>query len=134
MAAFSTQDQLNKVSPPYAKARRAGEFLYVSGQLPIDNVTGKMEPGISLQAHQSMKNIMQIIEAEGLTSDNIIKVTIYLTDINHLTQVNEVYKSYFPGQLPARVALQVAALPGGSLIEIDAVAYESVVKNGTPSC
>lgn len=123
MAVLSAQDQLATNVKPYADSVMAGELLFISGQLPIDLTTGALvENDILKQTHQSMKNLIRILERQEMSSDEIVKVNIYLKNIEQLSLVNEAYLSYFHDHRPARVALQVASLPQNALVEIDAVA------------
>lgn len=107
---------------PYSQAVASGELLYTSGQLGIDMETGKLAEGVQAQAHCSMKNLGQILAAHGLDYSNILKTTIFVKDLADFATVNQVYASYFTGDYPARSCVQVAALPLGGLVEIEAVA------------
>ena len=111
---------------PYSQAVRAGDFLYVSGQVPIDPKTGAVvEGGIQAQAHQVFKNLKAILEAAGMSFDNVVKTTVLLADMGDFATVNEIYAQYFNGAiLPARAAFQVAALPKAAMVEIELVAYQ----------
>ena len=109
---------------PYSQAIKAGNTIYISGQLPIDPATGEFKEGcIRCKARQSLNNIKNILQAEGLTMSHIVKVTILLTDINDFAAVNEVYADFFQPPFPARSAFAVAALPKGAPIEIEAIAH-----------
>ena len=108
---------------PYSQAVRVGNTVYVSGQLPIDPETGEFKEGcIRCKTRQSLTNIKHILEAEGLSMKNVVKVTVLLTDINDFSAVNEVYADFFEAPYPARSAFAVAALPKGAPIEIEAIA------------
>ena len=111
---------------PYSQAVRAGDFLYVSGQVPIDPKTGAVvEGGIQAQAHQVFKNLKAILEEAGMSFDNVVKTTVLLADMGDFATVNEIYAQYFNGAiLPARAAFQVAALPKAAIVEIELVAYQ----------
>jgi 2-iminobutanoate/2-iminopropanoate deaminase len=110
---------------PYSQAIKAGNFLFVSGQLPIDPLTGQFAgDDISSQTKQSLKNLQAIIEAAGMNIDHIIKVTVYLSDMNNFAAMNEVYSTVFKTAYPARVAVEVARLPKDALVEIEATAYK----------
>ena len=111
---------------PYSQAVRAGDFLYVSGQVPIDPKTGAVvEGGIQAQAHQVFKNLKAILEEAGMSFDNVVKTTVLLADMVDFATVNEIYAQYFNGAiLPARAAFQVAALPKAAMVEIELVAYQ----------
>ena len=111
---------------PYSQAVRAGDFLYVSGQVPIDPKTGAVvDGGIQAQAHQVFKNLKAISEEAGMSFDNVVKTTVLLADMGDFATVNEIYAQYFNGAiLPARAAFQVAALPKAAMVEIELVAYQ----------
>ena len=111
---------------PYSMAVWAGNSLYVSGQLGTDPITGQMpEDGFTGEVHGVMKNIERILKAAGLDFSNVVKSTVYLTDIKDFTSMNDIYKTYFKsGQYPARETVQVAALARGAHIEISVVAYK----------
>lgn len=107
---------------PYSQAVVAGDFLFTSGQLPLDPATGKMPEGsIEVRAHQVFKNLSAIAEEAGTSLDNAIKTTVYLSDIADFQAVNAVYGEYFKAPFPARSAFQVAALPLGADVEVEAV-------------
>ncbi len=107
---------------PYSQAIKAGNLLFTSGQLPIDPATGKMAEGtITDRAHQAIKNLAAIVEEAGGKLDDVVKTTVFLADIADFQAVNEVYAQYFPAPFPARSAYQVAALPLGADIEIEAI-------------
>nr|WP_295869000.1 RidA family protein [uncultured Chitinophaga sp.] len=109
---------------PYNQAVKAGNILYVSGQIPVDPATGELvKSGISDEAHMVMKNLQAVLKEAGLTFDNIVKTTIFLTDMNDFPKVNEAYGSYFTGNYPARETVQVAALPKGVNVEISVIAH-----------
>jgi len=99
-------------------------MIYTSGQIPIDPVTGELVPGGAVeQCHQVLKNLKAIIKAGGSRMEDVVKTTVYVTDLEEYVTINEVYSQYFRGDhLPARSFVQVAALPKGALVEIDAVA------------
>ena len=107
---------------PYSQAVASRDLLYTSGQLGIDLDTGKLAEGVQAQAHCAMKNLGQILAAHGLAYDRILKTTIFVKDLADFATVNQVYAGYFEGDYPARSCVQVAALPLGGLVEIEAVA------------
>lgn len=108
---------------PYSQAIEAGNFLFASGQIPINPATGNVEAqGISAQAEQSMKNVGEILKAAGLTYDNVVKTTCYLAEIADFAAFNEVYAKYFT-QNPARSCVAVKDLPKGVLCEVEVTAY-----------
>lgn len=108
---------------PYSQAVKAGNLVFVSGQMPVDPSTGEIiRSDAGEQAKQCLKNIMSILGEADLTADRIVKVTIYLKDMNNFSQVNEVYASFFQGKYPARVCVEVSRLPKDVDVEIDAIA------------
>lgn len=110
---------------PYSQAIKAGNTVYVSGQLPIDPTTGEFAVGgIQSEARQSLTNIKNILAEVGMTMANVAKVTVLLRDIQDFAAVNEVYAEFFQQPYPARSAFAVAALPKGANIEIEAIAAE----------
>ena len=111
-----------KAIGPYSQAVATESLLFVSGQLPLDPVTGDfVQGGISEHTHQCLKNIRAIAQEAGTDLDHAVKMTIYLKDIQNFSAVNEAYAEYFPQDPPARSAFQVAALPKNAEIEIEAV-------------
>ena len=110
---------------PYAQAVkvRAQEMLFCSGQIPLDPATGALVGGpAAVQAARVMDNLKAVVEAAGFTMSDVVRTTIYLTDLAAFGEVNKVYEGYFAGTFPARATVQVAALPRGVAVEIDAVA------------
>ena len=108
---------------PYSQAVRAGNTIYGSGQIPIDPATGEFAGSdIASQARQSLTNIRNILAAAGTDMAHVVKTTVLLADIKDFTAMNEVYAGFFTEPFPARAAFQVAALPKGALVEIEAVA------------
>ncbi len=108
---------------PYSQAVRSGRFLFCSGQIPLDSKSGQIVSGdIAAQTRRVLDNIAAVLRAEGLTFDNVVKTTIFLTDLGDFQTVNEIYGSYFKQDPPARSTVQVSALPKGAKIEIDAIA------------
>lgn len=109
---------------PYSQAIRAGDFLYTSGQIPLDPATGELLQGaIEDETRQVMQNLAAVLEAAGASWGQIVKTTIFLTDLSDFAAVNGVYGAHFSGSPPARSTVQVAALPRGARVEIEAVAY-----------
>ncbi|PTW60551.1 2-iminobutanoate/2-iminopropanoate deaminase [Breoghania corrubedonensis] len=107
---------------PYSQAIRTGNLLFVSGQLPIDPATGAFAPGGAVeQARQSLKNIAAIAQAAGTDMARCVKTTVLLTDLGVFGAVNEEYATFFQAPFPARACYEVAALPKGALVEIEAV-------------
>lgn len=107
---------------PYSQAVEMNGTLFVSGQLPADPLTGEFPEGIEAQTRRSLDNLGYILEEAGLTFDDVVKTTVLLDDIKNFAAMNAVYAEYFKGDKPARVCYEVAALPKGAKVEIDAVA------------
>ena len=108
---------------PYSQAIQAGEFLYVSGQIPVDPATGEIPGTVSLQAKRSLENLKAIVEAAGYSLTDVVKTTVFAADIADFAEVNAVYAEYFPNNAPARSFVAVKDLPKGVKIEIEAVAW-----------
>jgi 2-iminobutanoate/2-iminopropanoate deaminase len=111
---------------PYSQAIRAGETVYVAGQIPVDPQTNQIVEGdAAVQARQVLENIKAILEAAGVSMDRVVKTTIFLADVNDFAAVNAVYAEYFTDTLPVRSTVAVAALPGGGAkLQVDAIAVE----------
>ncbi len=110
---------------PYSQAIKAGEFVYISGQLPIDPKTKEFASvEIKGQTEQSLKNLEAILKEVGYTLENVIKTTVLLDNIADFKEMNEVYAEFFKVDCPARAAFEVSKLPLGALVEIEAVAYK----------
>src|SRR5947208_10502150 len=108
---------------PYSQAVRVGNFVFCSGQIPLDPATQQMVTGdISAQTTCVMQNIAAVLQAEGLGFDNIVKTTIFLTNLGDFQTVNELYGSYFKSDPPARSTVQVSGLPKGAAVEIEVIA------------
>ena len=107
---------------PYSQAIKAGNFIFVSGQLPIDPATGAFPETIEEQTRQSLTNCKAVLEAAGLTMANVIKTTVFLSDMNNFGAMNGVYATFFEGACPARSAVEVARLPKDALVEIECIA------------
>ena len=119
---ISTTDAPAAVGP-YSQAVRVGSTVYCAGQIPLDPKSGQIVSGdISAQTRRVLDNITAVLKAEGLTFRDIVKTTIFLTDLADFQTVNEVYASYFKQAPPARSTVQVPALPRGARIEIEAIA------------
>jgi 2-iminobutanoate/2-iminopropanoate deaminase len=113
-----------KAVGPYAQAVRAGDFIFGSGQIPLDPSSGQIvSGGIVAQTRRVMDNLTAVLAAAGASTDDVVRTTIYLIDLGDFSQVNEVYATYFPENPPARATVQVAGLPRGASIEIDFIAY-----------
>lgn len=107
---------------PYSVATEANGFVFISGQVALDPETGEREPDdVTAQSHRVMKNIGVILGDVGLSYSDIVKTTIFLSDMGDFSKVNEVYGAYFEEDPPARSTFQAGALPGGFLVEIEVV-------------
>jgi 2-iminobutanoate/2-iminopropanoate deaminase len=109
---------------PYSQAIRVGRTLYVSGEIAIDPTTNQFMTGASIedQTDRVLKNLAGILTAAGLTLDNVVATTVYLSDLNDFAKMNQVYATFFPHAPPARATLQVAGIPKGAKVEISAIA------------
>ena len=108
---------------PYSQAIKAGDFLYVSGQIPVDPATGNVPAEISAQARQSLENLKAIITEAGYTLADVVKTTVFAADIANFAEINTVYAEYFSKDAPARSFVAVKDLPKGVGLEIEAVAW-----------
>jgi len=107
---------------PYAQAVRAGGMVFISGQIPLDPATGVMvEGGVEEQTHQVLANLDAVVKAAGADRADIVKVTIFLTDLGAFEAVNRIYGDWLEGHRPARATVEVSALPKGALVEMDAI-------------
>ena len=104
---------------PYAQAIQAGDVLYASGQLGLDPATGELPEGAAAQAHQALANIRAILDKVGFEKTDVVKTTVFLTDMGAFASVNEIYAAFFGEHRPARSCVEVAALPKGGLVEIE---------------
>ena len=112
---------------PYSQAVRVGDLLYCSGQIPLDPATGALVTGgVDAQARQVMKNMAEVLAAAGASWGQVVRTTIFLTDLGDFTVVNGVYGEYVGPVPPARSTVQVAALPKGAAVEIDVIAHLGV--------
>jgi 2-iminobutanoate/2-iminopropanoate deaminase len=108
---------------PYSQGVRVGSTLYCAGQIPLDPRSGQIVTGgIDTQTRRVMDNIAGILKAEGMSFENVVKTTIFLTDLAHFQAVNEIYGSCFKKEPPARSTVQVSGLPKGALVEIEVIA------------
>lgn len=108
---------------PYSHAVAAGDLLYLSGQTPIDPATGRLvEGGIAEQTAQCFANLFAVLDAAGLSPEQVVKVNVYLTDMNDFAEMNAVYARQFRQPYPARTTIGVASLPLGARVEIELVA------------
>ena len=107
---------------PYSQAVRAGQWVFLSGQIPIAPETGNVPDGIEAQTQQVLKNMSAILASVNLSTENVVKTTIFLKNMDDFATVNSIYASYFPANPPARSTVQIARLPKDVLIEIEAIA------------
>lgn len=107
---------------PYSQAIDTGTFVYASGQIPINPVTGEIPEGIVAQTKQSLANVCAILKEAGLTVDNVVKTTVFLADMGDFVAMNEVYASVFTAPYPARSAVAVKTLPKNVLVEVEVIA------------
>jgi 2-iminobutanoate/2-iminopropanoate deaminase len=112
-----------KAIGPYSSALRSGQWLFVSGQVPIDPATGTMVAGdVAVQTRRVLENIGALLAAGGLTYKDLVRTTVFLADMNDFAAMNEVYRTYFTEPYPARSTIEAARLPRDARIEIDAIA------------
>ena len=121
--AVSTQSAPAAIGP-YSQAVRAGDLLFLSGQIPLDPATGQITPGgIAEQTHQVLKNLRAVLKAAGSDLDRSVKTTVFLKNMNDFAAMNEVYAKHVGDRPPARSTVQISGLPSGALVEIEAVAH-----------
>lgn len=112
-----------KAVGPYSQAVWAGDILFCAGQIPLEPATGNMVPGgITEQATRVLENIRGLLQSQGLDFGNVVKSTVFLSDMNNFAAMNEVYAKFFTKEPPARSTVQVARLPKDALVEIEVVA------------
>ena len=116
-------EQAPKAIGTYSQAVRCGNTVYLAGQIGLDPVTMEMVAGIGPQIHRVFDNIKAVAAAAGGGMGDIVKLTVYLTDLSHFALVNEIMAAYFTAPYPARAALGVASLPRGALVEVDAIMH-----------
>ena len=107
---------------PYSQAIKAGDWVFVSGQLPVDPSSGAMPAGVAEQTAACLRNVAVILGQAGLEMKDVVKTTVFMTDLGQFAAMNDVYAKHFPVPCPARATVQVAALPKGAAVEIEAVA------------
>ncbi|NLL61699.1 MAG: RidA family protein [Candidatus Atribacteria bacterium] len=113
-----------KAGGPYSPALKIGNLVFVSGQLPTDPATGELVEGnIETQAQRALDNLRLVLQPYGIGLKHIVKVTIFLKDMNNFSRVNEIYGQYFSSDFPARSCIGIARLPRDAQIEIEAIAY-----------
>ncbi len=109
---------------PYSQAILAGDYLFASGQIPLIPETGELaQGGIEAQAKQALENVCAVLKEAGLTTEHVVKTTVYITDMQNFAKVNELYGAYFHTTLPARSCVAVKELPKGALVEVEILAY-----------
>ena len=109
---------------PYSQAVVAGEWVFASGQIPVDPATGDLiEGGIAEQTDRAMKNLAAVLHEAGLSLNHVVKTTVYLADMGTFAEMNEVYAKHFGDHRPARATVQAGALPKSTRVEIDAIAH-----------
>jgi len=125
MVEYVFTDRAPKPIGPYSQAVIAGNFVFLSGQIPIDPKTGEIvDGGIRDQTRRVLENIKAILEEAGCSLNDVVSVTVFLKDLSHFNDFNEVYSYYFSENRPARSTIQAAALPKNVLVEIAAIAYK----------
>jgi 2-iminobutanoate/2-iminopropanoate deaminase len=108
---------------PYSQAIQAGGWVFVSGQLPLDPAGGGMPAAVAEQTELCLRNVAAILGQAGLAMKDVVKTTVFMTDLGQFAAMNGVYAKHFPSPCPARATVQVAALPKGAAVEIEAVAF-----------
>lgn len=120
---FTEKASSPSAGSPYSQANAVGNFVFVSGQMPIEPGASKIvDGGFEAQATRVFQNLKAVLEASGSDLDHVVKTTVFLSDISNFKSMNEVYKTFFTKDFPARSAVQVAALPLGAMIEVEAIA------------
>ncbi len=109
---------------PYSQGIKAKGMVFVSGQLPVDPATGELLTDIAAATRQSLTNLAAVLAAGGCTMDQVVKTTVFLSDLKYFVAMNEVYSEFFKTNPPARSTVQVAALPKGAVVEIEAIAIQ----------
>jgi len=107
----------------YSQAVRAGDTVYLSGQIGLDPATMQLAPDIDAQIHRVFANLAAVAKAAGLDLGRAVRLTVFLTDLSHFSKVNEIMAQYVPRPFPARAAVGVASLPRGALVEVDAILH-----------
>ena len=107
---------------PYSQAVEVNGFIYASGQIPVDPATGNIPEGIEAQTVQALTNVRNLVEAAGLTMENIVKTSVFIKNMDDFAKINEIYASFFAGDYPARSCVEVARLPKDVLIEVEVIA------------
>jgi 2-iminobutanoate/2-iminopropanoate deaminase len=116
-------DKAPKAIGPYSQAVEFSNLIFISGQLPINPLDGKIPADIKGQTRQSLENIKNILNSQNLKMENILKTTVYMSDLSKFQEMNEVYGEFFLKEPPARATVEVKALPKNVMVEIEAIAY-----------
>ena len=123
-----TSNNAPKAIGPYSPAVKLGDFVYVSGQLPVDPETNEIvEGGIQEQTYQVLKNVEALLAEMNLEMRHIVKTTVFMTNLSDFSLMNEIYSTYFADPYPARTTVEVKALPKGALIEIEAIVIDTLL-------
>ncbi len=109
---------------PYSQAIEAGDMIFTSGVIPVNPQTGEIPQGVEAQADQAIRNLSNLLEEAGSSTEKVIKTTVFIKDMNDFGKINEIYAKYFTGVYPARSCVEVARLPKDVLIEIEAIAQK----------
>jgi 2-iminobutanoate/2-iminopropanoate deaminase len=126
-----TTNDAPKALGPYSAGIRAGNMVFTAGQVGIDPAIGKLvEGGIEAQTRQVLRNVQAVLKAAGSDLDRVVKTTVFIQDMNDFSKMNAVYAEFFTEKPPARSTVQVAALPVGALVEIEAIAFTTLQKVG----
>jgi len=118
---ISTQNAPAAIGP-YSQAIEVNGFVFASGQIPIDPATGNIPEGIEAQAKQALTNVKNLVEASGLTLDDVVKTSVFIKNMDDFAKVNEIYATFFTKDFPARSCVEVARLPKDVLIEVEVIA------------
>jgi 2-iminobutanoate/2-iminopropanoate deaminase len=116
-------DKAPKAIGPYSQAIKFGDILFISGQVPVNPATGELTGDIKVQTRQVLENIKSILAAAGASASDVVKTTVFLQNLDDFAAMNEIYGAYFPKEAPARSTVEVARIPRGALIEIEAIAF-----------
>jgi 2-iminobutanoate/2-iminopropanoate deaminase len=115
-------DKAPKAIGPYAQAVRVGDLMFISGQIPLDPATNQMATGdIKAQTRRALENIRGIVQSQGLAMSDVVKTTVFMTDLGQFAEMNSVYAEFFMENPPARATVQVSRLPKDALVEIEAI-------------
>ncbi len=116
-------DKAPKALGPYSVANQFGDLVFTAGQVGLDPLTGELAPGgVDAETHQALRNLSNVLQAAGSSLGNVVKTTVFLRDMNDFARMNSIYGQYFVENYPARSTVQVAALPKGAAVEIEAIA------------